>query len=48
MTTRVNSQFPGPDFHRQDTQPYGLRRGFRGWDRISVLLSQSHQTGSGV
>ena len=25
MTTRVNSQFPRPDFHRQDKQPYGLR-----------------------
>ena len=25
MTTRVISQSLGPDFHRQDTQPYGLR-----------------------
>ena len=25
MTTRANSQFPRPDFHRQDKQPYGLR-----------------------
>ena len=25
MTTRANSQFPRPDFHRQDRQPYGLR-----------------------
>ena len=23
MTTRANSQFPRPDFHRQDKQPYG-------------------------
>jgi hypothetical protein len=25
ITTRVNSQFPRPDFHRLDRQPYGLR-----------------------
>jgi len=25
MTTRVDSQFPRPVFHRRDTQPYGLR-----------------------
>lgn len=25
MTTRANSQFPRPDFHRLDTQPYGLQ-----------------------
>ena len=25
ITTRPNSQLPGPDFHRQDTQHYGLR-----------------------
>jgi hypothetical protein len=25
MTTRANSQFPRPDFHRIDKQPYGLR-----------------------
>ena len=25
MTTRANSLFPRPDFHRQDTPPYGLR-----------------------
>src|SRR5450631_1158333 len=25
MTTRANSQFPRPDFHRLDKQPYGLR-----------------------
>ena len=25
ITTRVNSQFPRPDFHRLDKQPYGLR-----------------------
>ena len=25
ITTRANSQFPRPDFHRQDKQPYGLR-----------------------
>jgi hypothetical protein len=28
MTTRANSQFPRPDLHRLDTQPYGLRRDF--------------------
>ena len=27
MTTRATSQFPGPDSHRQDTRPYGLRHG---------------------
>jgi hypothetical protein len=27
ITTRVNSQLPRPDFHRQDKQHYGLRRG---------------------
>ena len=26
ITTRANSQFPRPDFHRLDTQPYRLRR----------------------
>ena len=25
ITTRANSQFPRPDFHRLDRQPYGLR-----------------------
>ena len=25
MTTRVNSQFPQPDLHRQDIPHYGLR-----------------------
>ena len=25
MATRANSQFPRPDFRRQDKQPYGLR-----------------------
>ncbi len=25
MTTRASDQFPRPDFHRQDTRPYGLR-----------------------
>lgn len=25
ITTWANSQFPGPDFHRQNMQPYGLR-----------------------
>ena len=24
ITTRANRQFPRPDFHRLDTQPYGL------------------------
>ena len=27
ITTWVNSQFPRPDFHRLDTQPYGLHTG---------------------
>jgi len=31
MTTRANSQFPRPDFHRQDKQPYGLRATVREW-----------------
>ena len=25
MTTRANNQFPWPDFHRLDKQPYRLR-----------------------
>jgi len=25
MTTRANNQFPWPDFHRRDKQPYRLR-----------------------
>src|ERR1700704_2057636 len=33
MTTRANSQFPRPDFHRQDKQPYGLRATVREWLR---------------
>jgi transposase InsO family protein len=56
MTTRANSQFPRPDFHRQDTSHYGLRaenaeaRGNnqRFSDRIlrstSALKSQPKQT----
>jgi hypothetical protein len=31
MTTRANSQFPRPDFHRQDKQPYGLRTTSKEW-----------------
>ena len=27
ITTRATSRVPGPDFHRQDTRPYGLRHG---------------------
>ena len=38
MTTRANSQFPRPDFHRQDKQPYGLRatvrKRFRGLEPL--------------
>ncbi len=29
ITIRPNSQLPEPDFHRQDTQHYGLHRGHR-------------------
>jgi hypothetical protein len=29
ITTWVNSQFPRPDFHRLDTQPYGLHTGLQ-------------------
>src|SRR5438128_264805 len=30
ITTRANSQFPRPDFHRQDKQHYGLQAEARG------------------
>ena len=29
ITTRATSRVPGPDFHRQDTRPYGLRHRLR-------------------
>jgi hypothetical protein len=34
ITTWVNSQFPRPDFHRLDTQPYGLHTGSTGSGRF--------------
>ena len=33
ITTRANRQFPWPDFHRQDTQHYGLRTDYADWER---------------
>src|SRR6267378_1283769 len=38
MTTRANSQFPRPDFHRQDKQPYGLRTTVREWLLVRLLV----------
>jgi len=41
ITTWVNSQFPRPDFHRLDTQPYGLHTGLQ--DRQDMnLVNQNH------
>src|SRR6185295_15965150 len=52
MTTRANSQFPRPDFHRQDEQPYGPRADETDLERCKLKVfwplfaDTSHQFGA--
>ena len=39
MTTRANSQFPWPVFHRLDKQPYGLH-----WNRLMLQVDNIQTT----
>jgi hypothetical protein len=38
MTTWASSQFPRPDLHRQDTQPYGLHTGSQDFQDSLILF----------
>ena len=54
ITTRANNQFPGPVFHRLDTQHYGLRADYadcadsESVDRVPVKPRASAQSAKSV
>jgi hypothetical protein len=48
ITTRANSLFPRPDFHRRDTPPYGLRKETRKAGRKNGALVVHFTINAGV